>query len=108
MKVEMDLMTRDEMISLANQNKGTQYSTEDLWEDDQQYVMVDRNGYLVWDNGEEVLNEDEELPEDGWFETSDDCTAWDEDPFLENVSEGEPNSDYYSGYDNPLYDENDY
>lgn len=105
MEIEMDLMSKDEMLNIANRNRGTQYTTEELWEDDQQYVKVDRNGYLVWDNGEEVINEDEELPEDGWFEVTD----YDEgDPFLENVSEGEVGNDYYSGYDNPLYDENDY
>lgn len=101
----MDLMSRDEMLDMANKNRGTQYTTEELWDDGKQYVMVDRHGYLVWDNGEEVINEEEELPEDDWFEV----TGYDEgDPFLENVSDDEVGNSYYDEYDNPLYDEDDY
>lgn len=100
----MDLLSRQDMLALADKNRGTQYTTEELWEDDHQYVVVNRNGYLVWDNGEEIIDENEELPEDDWFEV----TGYEEDPFLEDVSEDEINGGYYSDYDSPLYDENDY
>lgn len=95
MKMNIDLMTRDEMIEAAMSNRvESQYTTEELWEDDHNYVTCDRNGYMEWANGEEVL-EDEELPEDGWFE----CTGYDSD---------EEDSYTDSGiYDNPLYDSDD-
>lgn len=98
MKLSLDLMSRDEMIETAMSNRVEhQYTTEDMWEnEDHNYVVCNRNGYMEWANGEEVL-EDEDLPEDGWFE----CTGYDAD---------EDDYDSYSDsgiYDNPLYDGED-
>lgn len=96
MEQEMKLMSRDEMIAEADNNRGNQYTTELMWDDGHEYVYVDRNGYLKYDIGEEVLEYDE-LEEDGWFE----CTDYNED--------GEDDMSYSSNsaYDNPLYDDND-
>lgn len=96
MKLSLDLMSRDEMIEVAMSNRVEhQYTTEDMWEnEDHNYVVCNRNGYMEYANGEEVL-EDEDLPIDGWFE----CTGYDEDDY-----------DSYSDsgiYDNPLYDGED-
>lgn len=95
----LDLMSRDEMLEVASSNRVEhQYTTEDLWEnEDHNYVVCNRNGYMEWANGEEVL-EDDTLPEDGWFE----CTGYEtnEDDYLDGYSD--------SGiYDNPLYDGED-
>lgn len=95
MKMSLDLMSRDEMIDVAMANRVEhQYTTEDLWEnDDHNYIVCNRNGYLEYADGEEVLD-DEELPEDGWFE----CTGYDADEDSFNDS---------GIYDNPLYDADD-
>lgn len=87
------LMTREEMLDTAGQNRETQYTTEEMWESGD-YVVVDASGYLVYSNGEEVLDETD-LAEDGWF----DCTDM-EDPF-----DNDYNRDGY--YNDPLYDEYD-
>lgn len=93
----LDLMSRDEMLEIASSNRVEhQYTTEDLWEnEDHNYVVCNRNGYLNYANGEEVIDEND-LPEDGWF----DCTEYDEDSDVDSYSD--------SGfYDNPLYDSDD-
>lgn len=91
----LDLMTRDEMLDVASNNRVEhQYTTEELWEEDHNYVVCNRNGYMEWANGEEVL-EDEDLPLDGWFE----CTGYDE-----SDEDSYNDSDIY---DNPLYDSDD-
>lgn len=94
MQVKLDLMTREEMIEESFNNKGNRYTTEE-WQEDGDYVITNRNGYLEYGNGEEVLDEDD-LPEDGWF----DCTGYDED-------EEELNEEARYCYEDPLYDEND-
>lgn len=85
-------MTKDEMLQESYDNRGNRYTTED-WQEDGDYVTTNRNGYLEYANGEEVMDEDD-LPEDGWF----DCTDYDE------------SEDSYTDsgiYDNPLYDSDD-
>lgn len=71
--MEIGLMTREEMLQESYANKGNMYTTEE-WEENGDYVTTDRNGYLNYANGEEVINEND-LPEDGWY----DCTGYDED-----------------------------
>lgn len=88
-------MTREEMLVETARNRGNQYTTESMWEDGD-YVTTDRNGYLNYANGEEVLA-DEDLEEDGWF----DCTDISNDDL---ESESYMDSDIY---DNPLYDSDD-
>lgn len=87
-----DTMTKEEMIQEARYNRGNQYTTDELFEEGN-YVYVARTGYLMWENGEEVMDEDDELPEDGWWE----CTDY---------NENDP-GDYGLFYDEALYDEND-
>lgn len=89
MNVKIDLMTREEMLQESYNNKGNRYTIEE-WQEDGEYVTTDRNGYLNYANGEEVMDEND-LPEDGWY----DCTGYD----------GYDDSYSDSGiYDNPLYD----
>lgn len=66
-------MTREEMLQESYTNKGNMYTTEE-WEENGDYVITDRNGYLNYANGEEVIDEND-LPEDGWY----DCTGYNED-----------------------------
>lgn len=94
MKVNIELMTREEMLSDSNSNRGNRYAVEE-WMEDGDYVTTNRNGYLEYANGEEVIDEND-LPEDGWF----DCTDYD--------IEDNPDSYTDSGFfDNPLYDSDD-
>ena len=94
MEVKIDLMTKEEMLQESYINKGNRYTTEE-WQENGDYVTTDRNGYLNYANGEEVIDEND-LPEDGWF----DCTEYDEDSDADSYSD--------SGfYDNPLYDSDD-
>lgn len=92
MEVNIGLMTRDEMLTESTYNKNHKYTTEEMAEDGD-YVYVDRNGYLTYANGEEVI-ETEDLPEDGWY----DCTD------VENLNDTFPDSGFY---DSPLYDDDD-
>lgn len=86
-------MTREEMLQDSYRNRGNRYTTEE-WQEDGDYVTTNRNGYLEYANGEEVL-EDEDLPEDGWY----DCTDYNE--------EDDEDILYNENYDSALYDEND-
>lgn len=102
MKVQVDLMTREEMLAESSVNKGNRYTIEE-WQKDGDYVVTNRNGYLEYANGEEVIDEND-LPEDGWF----DCTDYDED------EDSYTESGFYDTrggtnqpYDNPLYDSDD-
>lgn len=86
-------MTREEMLQDSYHNRGNRYTTEE-WQEDGDYVTTNRNGYLEYANGEEVL-EDEDLPEDGWY----DCTDYNE--------EDDEDIPYNENYDSALYDEDD-
>lgn len=93
MKLNTDLMTREEMLMETSYNRGNQYTTEEMWEDGD-YVVTDRNGYLKYSNGEEVLA-DEDLPEDGWF----DCTDMDNDIYNESYYDSYSDNDNYYDVD---------
>ena len=95
MEVKIDLMTKEEMLQESYINKGNRYTTEE-WQENGDYVTTDRNGYLNYANGEEVIDESD-LPEDGWF----DCTGYDEDSDVDSYS----NSDFYDMF-NPLHEFN--
>lgn len=94
MQVKLDLMSRDEMIEESFRNKGNRYTTEE-WQEEGNYVVTNRNGYLEYADGEEVIEEDS-LPIEGWF----DCTGYEEDEDLLN-------NEARSCYEDPLYDEDD-
>ena len=94
MEVKIDLMTKEEMLQESYNNKGNKYTTEE-WQENGDYVITDRNGYLNYANGEEVIDNND-LPEDGWYY----CTEYDEDGDIDSYAD--------SGfYDNPLYDSDD-
>lgn len=105
MKLNLDLMTREEMLLVALDNRVEhQYTTEELWDEDHNYVVCNRNGYMEYSNGEEVL-EDEDLPEDGWFE----CTGYDESDEEDSYCDSGIYNDCrrQMTYDDPLYDGED-
>ena len=54
MEVKIDLMTKEEMLQESYINKGNRYTTEE-WQENGDYVTTDRNGYLNYANGEEVI-----------------------------------------------------
>ena len=86
MEVKIDLMTKEEMLQESYINKGNRYTTEE-WQENGDYVTTDRNGYLNYANGEEVIDEI-------------DLTEDDEDSDIDSYAD--------SGfYDNPLYDSDD-
>ena len=93
MKLNTDLMTREEMLMETSINRGNQYTTEEMWETGD-YVVTDRNGYLYYANGEEVMS-DEDLPETGWF----DCTDMDNDSYNENYYDSYSDNDNYYDID---------
>lgn len=94
MQVKLDLMTKEEMIEESFNNKGNRYTTEE-WAEDGDYVATNRNGYLEYSNGEEVIDEGD-LPEDGWY----DCTDYVEDEEFLVMNDS-------NWYQDPLYDEDD-
>lgn len=63
-------MTKNEALDMVYANHGQMYTCDKLWEDNENYVTVDRRGYLSYANGEEVLDEDE-LPEGEWYDVTD-------------------------------------
>lgn len=62
-------MTREEALELIYNNRDTQVTTDRLL-DNGYYAYCDRQGYFMFSNGEEIVN-NEELEEDGWFDCSD-------------------------------------
>ena len=63
-------MTLKDAIRSAKINKGHIYTTDELWEDDENCILIDNLGNLIFGNGEPVTNEDE-LPQDGWYDATD-------------------------------------
>ena len=63
-------MTRKEAINNALSCKGRIYTTDELWEDDENCVLSDSLGNLIYGNGELVENVDD-LPLDGWWDATD-------------------------------------
>lgn len=63
-------MILKDAIRSAKINKGRIYTTDELWEDDENCILIDNLGNLIFGNGEPVTNEDE-LPQDGWYDATD-------------------------------------
>ncbi len=63
-------MTLKDAIRSARINKGHIYTTDELWEDDENCILIDNLGNLVFGDGEPVTNE-AELPQDGWYDATD-------------------------------------
>ena len=74
-------MTLKDAIRSARTNKGHIYTTDELWADDENCILIDNLGNLIFGDGEPVTNEGE-LPQDGWYdatdiEEQDECSNWD-------------------------------
>lgn len=63
-------MTLQDAIELAHINKGHIYTTEELWAEDENCILVDNLGNLIYGDGEPVTNIDE-LEPDGWYDVTD-------------------------------------
>ena len=67
MEVKIDLMTKEEMLQESYINKGNRYTTEE-WQENGDYVTTDRNGYLNYANGEEVIDENDSYSDSGFYD----------------------------------------
>lgn len=97
------MMNRYEALNMAHLNKGHIFTTDELWADDENCILVDSLGNLVFGDGEPVTCE-ETLPLDGWY----DATDIDDSESVENISwmhTTHPRIGSY--YDSVLYDEED-
>lgn len=63
-------MTLKDAIRCAHTNLGHIYTTDELWEDDENCILVDSLGNLVFGDGEAVIDTDA-LPSDGWWDATD-------------------------------------
>ena len=63
-------MTREEALELVFSNRNKCQVTTDKLLNNGYYVFCDRYGYLMYFNGEEIIDENE-LEDDNWFECSD-------------------------------------
>lgn len=64
-------MTLKDAIRYAHLNRGHIYTTDDLWEDDENCILEDSLGNIVWGNSGEVIIDMSELPIDGWYDATD-------------------------------------
>ena len=92
-------MTLKDAIRSAYSNKGHIYTTDELWEDDENCILVDNLGNLVFGDGEPVTNEDI-LPCNGWYDATD-IEEQDNDEWSFNHSSR-------AGHESVLWDEEDY
>ena len=63
-------MTLKDAIRSAKINKGHIYTTDELWEDDENCILIDNLGNLIFGDGAPVINETE-LPQYGWYDATD-------------------------------------
>ena len=63
-------MTKEEALELVFSNRNKCQVTTDKLLNNGYYVFSDRYGYLIYSNGEEIVDETE-LEDDNWFECSD-------------------------------------
>lgn len=63
-------MTLDDAIELAHVNKGHIYTTDSLWENNENCILVDNLGNLIYGDGEPISDIDE-LEQDGWYDITD-------------------------------------
>ena len=64
-------MTLNDAIRSARVNKGHIYTTDELWEDDENCILVDALGNLVYGNSGEIIIDYDTLPLIGWYEATD-------------------------------------
>ena len=91
-------MTLKDAIRCAHVNKGHIYTTDELWEDDENCILVDSLGNLVFGYGEMVINTDE-LPQEGWYDATDMDSTNEDDFVMERPS--------VSCHTDVLWDENE-
>ena len=92
-------MTLKDAIRSAHVNKGHIYTTDELWEDDENCILVDNLGNLVFGNGEPVTD-DSTLPSEGWYDATDIEEQSDKDDWSFNTSRNH--------HEDVLWDEEDY
>ena len=64
-------MTLNDAIKCAHTNKGHIYTTDELWEDDENCILEDSLGNLVYGNSGEIVIDMDMLPNDGWYDATD-------------------------------------
>jgi hypothetical protein len=64
-------MTLYDTIKCCHTNKGHIYTTDELWEDDENCILEDSLGNLVYGNSGEIVIDIEALPKDGWYDATD-------------------------------------
>ena len=63
-------MTLKDAIRCAHTNLGHIYTTDELWADDENCILVDSLGNLIFGDGETVIDI-ELLPTEGWWDATD-------------------------------------
>lgn len=63
-------MTLNDAIRFARANKGHIYTTDELWMDDENCILINHLGTLIFSDGEPVTDESA-LPADGWYDITD-------------------------------------
>lgn len=91
-------MTLKDAIRCARINLGHIYTTDELWEDDENCILVDSLGNLIFGDGEAVIDI-ELLPADGWWDATDMDNNDDDEFVLERPS--------VSCHTDVLWDENE-
>jgi len=71
-------MTRKEAIRSAQSCRGHIFTTDELWADDENCILTDALGNLIYGNGELIENEND-LPLDGWWDATDDASDYQDD-----------------------------
>ena len=64
-------MTLNDAIRYAHMNRGHIYTTDELWEDDENCILEDSLGNLVYGNSGEIIIDISALPVDGWWDATD-------------------------------------
>lgn len=62
-------MTLNDAIRFAHANKGHIYTTDELWEDNENCILINHLGTLIFGDGEPVTDESM-LPTDGWYDVT--------------------------------------
>ena len=92
-------MTLEDAIRYAHNNKGHIYTTDELWEDNENCIIEDSLGNLVWGSTGESITDFSELPEDGWYDATDIDEYTEDDIIPEGIRK--------DVYCDVLWDEND-
>lgn len=92
-------MTLNDAIRCAHVNKGHIYTTDELWEDDENCILEDSLGNIVYGNSGEIVTDTSELPVDGWYDAT--------DINEESYEDFRPESSKIDMHTGVLWDEND-